>query len=59
MSSAHGFLRLASTSLLLVVAATAHAASVLPERVVKAAQERVEAGEYPALVIVYVDGDKS
>ena len=35
------------------------AAGLLPERVLKAAQERVDAGEYPALVIGYVDGDKS
>jgi D-alanyl-D-alanine-carboxypeptidase/D-alanyl-D-alanine-endopeptidase len=35
------------------------AAGLLPERVFKAAQERIDAGEYPALVIGYVDGDKS
>jgi len=34
-------------------------AGVLPERVAKAAQERIAAGTYQTLVIVVVDGDKS
>jgi serine-type D-Ala-D-Ala carboxypeptidase/endopeptidase len=34
-------------------------AALLPERIAKAAQDYVDAGEYPALVIAYVDGDKS
>jgi CubicO group peptidase (beta-lactamase class C family) len=33
--------------------------SLLPARVTQAAQSRVAAGEYPALVIAVVDGDKS
>ena len=32
---------------------------LLPNRVYRAAQERVDAGYYPALVIGYVDGDRS
>ena len=32
---------------------------LLPDRVYRAAQERVDAGYYPALVIGYVDGDRS
>jgi len=32
---------------------------LLPDRVYRAAQERVDAGYYPALVIGYVSGDKS
>lgn len=37
----------------------AAAPSLLPARVMKAANERVAAGEYPMLVIGVVDGDKS
>ena len=34
-------------------------AGLLPERVEKAAQERIEAGTYQTLVFGVVDGDKS
>lgn len=42
-----------------VLSAARAGAVLLPDRVYKAAQERVEAGEYPVLVVGYVDGDKS
>jgi serine-type D-Ala-D-Ala carboxypeptidase/endopeptidase len=42
----------------LMTSISAHA-GVLPERVEKAAQERVEAGTYRTLVFAIVDGDKS
>ncbi len=51
--------RAAVPAVLLLAASTAGAATLLPERVYKAAQERIDAGEYPALVIGYVDGDKT
>lgn len=41
-----------------IVAASANAAP-LPERVLEAAQARVDAGRYPALVIAFVDGERS
>lgn len=50
---------------LLAVAAIATAMPVLakdslvPERVAQAARDRVDAGEYPALVVVVVDGSRS
>jgi CubicO group peptidase (beta-lactamase class C family) len=40
-------------------AATPAGVSTLPERIVQAAQERVNARWYPTLVIAFVDGDKS
>ena len=48
-------------ALLVVLAYTAslNAGTLLPERVYKAAAERVAAGEYPALVIGYIEDDKS
>ena len=52
-----------STSLIVVLfiaLCAAHAnAAPLPERVRAAAQARVDAGQYPALVIAYVDGTQS
>jgi D-alanyl-D-alanine-carboxypeptidase/D-alanyl-D-alanine-endopeptidase len=45
-------------TLLLMTAASARA-GVLPERVEKAAQERIAAGFYQTLVFAVVDGDKS
>ena len=41
------------------IASASVPAAILPERIAKAAQDHVDAGEYPALVIAYVDGDKS
>src|ERR1700759_2511498 len=38
---------------------TGACAALLPERIAKAAHERVAANEYPALAIGYVDGDAS
>ena len=43
---------------LLMMAATAHADG-LPERVEKAAQERVATGDYQTLVVAVVDGDQT
>lgn len=54
-------MKIAQTLTMISLAASfcsAHAGT-LPERVRKAAQERVDAGWYPTLVIAYVDGDKS
>jgi CubicO group peptidase (beta-lactamase class C family) len=56
-------IRIAFSTLLFASVAAAStdldAATLLPERVAKAAQERIDAGTYPSLVIAYVDGDKS
>lgn len=53
--------RLASPLVLTVVALSAARAdaALLPGRVHAAAQARVDAGQYPALVIAYVDGERS
>ena len=42
-----------------LIASASVQAALLPDRIMKAAQEHVDAGEYPALVIGYVDGDKT
>jgi CubicO group peptidase (beta-lactamase class C family) len=47
------------TLALLAASFCAAHAGALPERVRKAAQERVDAGQYPALVIAYLDGGDS
>lgn len=45
---------------LIIALAAAHAnAALLPQRVQAAAQAYVDAGQYPALVIAYVDGERS
>src|ERR1700760_3069434 len=44
---------------LLMMTAVSGRAGVLPERVEKAAQERIAAGFYQTLVFAVVDGDKS
>jgi len=49
---------LVSLSLVCLMAGAAQAGP-LPDRVAKAAAERVAAGQYPVLVIAVVDGDKS
>lgn len=40
-------------------AATEPAVSIVPKRIVEAAQERVDAKWYPTVVIAFVDGDKT
>ncbi len=42
-----------------LIASASVQAALLPDRIAKAAQDHVEAGEYPALVIGYVDGGKT
>jgi serine-type D-Ala-D-Ala carboxypeptidase/endopeptidase len=51
--------KLIATVLLAVAGSAGAAAPVLPPRVDAAAQQRVDDGEYPALVIALVDGDHS
>lgn len=51
--------KLIATVLLAVAGAAGAASPVLPPRVEAAVQQRVNDGEYPALVIAVVDGDQS
>ena len=59
VSSGGLMLRLSIVCLAVFAALGAAQAGVIPDRLVKAVQDRVAAGTYPALVIGMVDGDKT
>jgi serine-type D-Ala-D-Ala carboxypeptidase/endopeptidase len=50
---------LAGVSLLITCACTAADTSLLPARINDSIRDRIAAGEYPALVVAVVDGDRS
>jgi len=51
--------RCAALGLLLATSCAATDAPLLPQRVADTLQQRIDAGEYPVLVIAVVDGDRS